>query len=126
MVELTRIQKRELMWLSTVADASGWPESDAATAKSESMGDGPRADLRSCYEALALAGYVDSLVCAWGGAIVKVRLTAEGRARAEDFLKEELDDPFIPEDVKRKVADAAIGTGVSSAIGFFLRLVGFC
>lgn len=120
---LTKFQRRELLWLASVADADGNPPSRSLAERNGSFSAESRADLAARYRALERAGYVDRLGFAWGNDVISVRLTEEGRDAAEAIIGEELDSPAISDETKSSIRGALISQGISIAASLFLKLV---
>ncbi len=120
---LTRIQKRELMWLAAHTDKRGFVLGDALEVRCRS-GEIDFTDMATRYRALESCGYVDRLLFA-DDTIYAVRLTEEGRDAAQSNLEEELESKGIPDDVKKTVRDSMIGNTISLAFKALLVAVGF-
>lgn len=123
MDDLTRIQRRELMWLAAHTDARGNVVGNSLDARCGS-GDVEFSDIARRYKALEAHGFVDRLLFA-DDSIYMARLTEEGRDAAEAFLEQELKSELVPEDVKKTVRDSLVGNAVSAAFKALLFAVGF-
>lgn len=120
---LTKFQRRELLWLASVANEDGNPPSRALAERNGSFSPESRADLAARYRALERAGYVDCLGFAWGNDVISVRLTEEGRDAAETIIDEELESPAISDETKSSIREALISQGINIAASLLLKLV---
>lgn len=120
---LTKFQRRELLWLASVADEDGNPPSRDLAERNGSFSPESRADLAARYRALERVGYVDRLGFAWGDDVISVRLTEEGRDAAETIIDEELESPAISDETKSSIRGALISQGINIAASLLLKLV---
>ena len=120
---LTKFQRRELLWLASVADEDGNPPSKSLAERNGSFTPESRADLAARYRALERAGYVDCLGFAWGNDVISVRLTEEGRDAAETVIGEELESPAISDETRSSIKGALISQGIGIAANLLLKLI---
>ncbi len=124
-MDLTRMQKRELMWLASVAEEDGTIRYQDLFERKGSLGGSSLEDFGYRYDALEAAGFVDSRCRSWEDPVAAVRLTEEGREMAELCLQEELNDPLLPDETRKGVKGAFISQGVAVAIKALLSSVDF-
>ena len=124
-MDLTRSQKRELMWLASVAKDGGTIDSKDLNERKQNLGNATLNDFKYRYDALKEARLVDNLVHAWGTPVVMVRLTEEGRERAEEYLEEEMTRPLVTDETKKTVKDTLVSQGIGAAFKVLLAGVGF-
>lgn len=124
-MDLTRSQKRELMWLASVAKDGGAIDDKDLNERKQNLGNATLDDFKYRYDALKEARLVDSLVHAWGEPVIMVRLTEEGRERADEYLEEEMSSPLVTDETKRTVKDTLVSEGIGAAFKVLLAGVGF-
>ena len=121
--QLTRFQRRELLWLASEADENGGIPSSALEERNASFAPESRGDLAARYRALERLGYVDELMLDWSHLVISARLTEEGRGAAEDILSEELASPTISEETRSSVKEALIAGGIGVACDLLIKLI---
>lgn len=124
-MDLTRIQKRELMWLASVAKADGTISPEDLDTRRKALENITYDDFKHRYEALKGFCYVDQLNHGWKTPVITVRLTEEGRERAEEFLEEEMASSLISDETKKTVKDTLLSQGIGAAFKVFLIGIGF-
>lgn len=124
-MDLTKSQKRELMWIASVCSEDGSVQSSDLEIRKSGMNSNQLDDFMYRYDALERMGYVDQLIHAWGEPVITVRVTEEGRERAEEFLEAELESSLISDDAKSTIRGAFINQGVAAGFKAFLLAVGF-